>query len=86
MLVIISSSGNVIGKEIYAGDDVQNAAIVDKKQVSNPSLTYEIVDQKTFDQTVMQDSTAKDMTDWQTAKAQGTTNALSFMAKKLGLE
>lgn len=83
-LVIVKNGVDVVGKEVYEGDDAKIDAIISQARISNPTLTYEEVDTAAFDsETVV---LGQDQQDWKSEKAKGTKEAIDFLAKKLGLE
>lgn len=82
-VLIKDSDGNVIEKRVYAGDTSQL-----ETDLSLQDVSYEILDVSSpvFVEASTSGVISKDESDWKLAKAKGTTEALSFLAKQLGLE
>lgn len=84
--ILVKHGSNIVGKNVYDGDDDANGELIGKARLADKDLTYEEVDETTFDTSIIIPIQTKDQTDWQSAKAKGTDSALGFIAKKLGLE
>lgn len=90
--VIVRKGSNVIEKNIYAGDVSVVPEIVEKLKVANPSLSYAIHSDEdkdwrtSFEDVLIAPMQTTDQVDWQIAKGQGAASALSFIAKRIGLE
>lgn len=82
--ILISDKNGVVGKNVYAGDDVKSQIVLDSL-AEKTGLTYTETDQTTFDASVIPSALTKDRTDWQAAK-KSTDTALAYLANKLGLE
>ena len=89
IFVIVSQNGVVIGKESYAGDTSGLQEKLDKRQIADPTLSFEILEEKDhtiFDSTVVPPKITPEQIEWQAEKAKGTAEAMAFLAKRLGLE
>lgn len=86
VFVIVTNASGVVGKEVYSGDDVESMSIINKKQISNPDMTYSVVDEPTYNQSVLVTPQTKQNIDWQSAKKQGPDAAIAFIATTLGLQ
>lgn len=84
--ILVKDGLTVVGKDVYCGDDSANSDLIQQAQEKNLSLVYQEVDEKEFDSTAIVSPVSKEKTSWQTEKAKGTDQALSFLAKQLGLE
>jgi hypothetical protein len=90
--VIVTDKFGNIQKRIYAGDEIKSNDLINKDIAANPLSTFTIHSDTDKDwQTAFLDVQetkliSQDQTNWQTAKAAGGSVALSFIAKKLGLE
>lgn len=82
-VLIKDSDGNVIEKRVYAGDMSKLEG-----DLSLEAVSYEILNDTDplFVEAAPIEALSKNEHDWQIAKGKGTTEALSFLAKQLGLE
>lgn len=81
---------NVVGKQVFAGDESKADALVAAFLAQNPQLTVTEVDEATFNATAMVVSQTPAQKAWATFKAQlpapTALQAIIFIAKYLGLE
>lgn len=87
--IAISKDGTVINKEVYAGDTSKIEEQIKTRQVASPDLIFDIYDDSKmadFAAIEMKSVPDKSISGWQAAKKQGTDEAISYLAKQLGLE
>lgn len=90
--VLVTDENGNVQKRIYQGDDDTSKEVVASDMKKNPTYTFEIHQdtdpdwQESFMDAKETIIVTKSQTDWQIAKAVGSNAAISFLAKRLGLE
>ncbi len=84
--IIVKNGSLIIGKEAYAGDDEKIDSLIEQKVAENPDLSYEATDESSFDSFSIEKESSREDPSWKDAKTKGVDSAISFLAKKLGLE
>jgi len=82
-VLVKDKDGNIVGKEVFFGDDAKNNEAIAKRQAENMSSTYEVVDEATH---LAASCINPAQIEWQKVKALGVDAAISHLAAKLGLE
>lgn len=80
---LILDGSNVVGKNVYSGDDEKADTLV-LRDAGN--FVAQEVSCDTFDQTPLAAKASPDQAEWLAAKAGGPDQAIDFLAKRLGLE
>lgn len=90
--VLVRNGTSIIDKKVYAGDDDGSLKTIENDKENNPGLIFEVyldTDDnwaKVFLKETITITSTPDQNAWQSAKLSGTNTALSFLAKKIGLE
>ena len=80
---IVKDGTNVVGKEVYCGDDAKVAELIAQKQNdAGSTFTYELVSEAAFNESEV--SPSLEQTDWSSLKT--VDEKINYLAKRLGLE
>lgn len=80
---LILDGSNVVGKNVYSGDDEKADAMAlrDAGNFVALEVSYDV-----FEETLIAPKASPDQAEWLEAKAGGPDQAITFLAKRLGLE
>lgn len=89
VFVVVKQNGVAVSKEAYGGDTSNLQEQLNARKLNDKTLSFDFYDDSSvdsFNQAAIQEKPRPEKTDWQKAKTDGTSQALTFIGKKLGLE